>query len=163
MSNEKLKPREIMLITRSESHSSGLGDKIEQIAKVTSLIAVPVVLGIVGWFIQERLASRNVSQEYVKTALSLLTASDQSKVEGPLREWAVDLLNENSPTKFSPRVTEQLKSGELRFSMTDVRAILGSGEGALALSPDGKRLRPVIQMASSECGTSRQANLFQDP
>jgi hypothetical protein len=47
-------------------------DQLERIAKVLSLIAVPVVLAIVGWFVQNSLSDRNVGQEYVKFALSIL-------------------------------------------------------------------------------------------
>jgi hypothetical protein len=33
---------------------------IEKIARVLSLVAIPIVLAIVGWLIQERLAEQNV-------------------------------------------------------------------------------------------------------
>lgn len=70
-------------------------DTIEQIAKITPLVAIPVVLAIVGWLTQDSLAKRNVSQEYVKLAVSILKES-KDKVDPALRDWAVDLLNQNS-------------------------------------------------------------------
>jgi hypothetical protein len=44
----------------------------ETIAKILSLIAIPIVLAIVGWLVQSSLSDRSASQEYVKLSVSIL-------------------------------------------------------------------------------------------
>lgn len=113
-------------------------DRAEQIAKVSSLVAIPVVLAIVGWLIQSSLSERNVSQEYVKLAVSILK-EPKDKTDPALRGWAADLLNQNSPTKFSAQVLQALKEGEATLP-AQLAAILGAtaGGASLAVGPDGK-------------------------
>jgi WD40 repeat protein len=112
---------------------------IEKIAKILSLVAIPVVLAIFGWLIQNRLSERNVSQEYVKLAVSVLEKQKSAEVPAGLRDWAVDLLNQNSPTKFSADTIRQLKSGDINLAgvLSQVLATTNNGSG-IAISPDGK-------------------------
>jgi hypothetical protein len=112
-------------------------DQLERIAKVMSLIAVPVVLAIVGWFVQNSLSDRNVGQEYVKLALSILK-EPKEKIEPSLRDWAVDLLNQNSPTRFSAQVVQALKEGQATLP-----AQLGAILGAVLFDDAGHRMVPT--------------------
>jgi len=86
---------------RSEAaaKAAGMLDKLEQIAKILSLIAIPVVVAIFGWLVQNSLSERSVKQEYVKLSISILK-EPKDTIEPSVRDWAVDLLNQNSPTKF---------------------------------------------------------------
>jgi WD40 repeat protein len=113
---------------------------MERLAKLLSLVAIPVVLAVVGWFIQNSLAERNVSQEYVKLAVTILK-EPKDKTDALLRSWAADLLNQNSPTKFSPDVLRALKEGQATLP-AQLAAILGTagGGGAVAVAPDGKTM-----------------------
>ena len=115
-------------------------DQVERIAKLLSLIAIPLVLALGGWLIQNWLAERNVSQEYVKLAVTILK-EPKDKTDDLLRAWAADLLNQNSPTKFSPAVLQALKEGQATLP-TQLAAILNSSAGgsSLAVSPDGAQL-----------------------
>lgn len=115
-------------------------ERIERIAKLLSLVAIPIVLAIGGWLIQGSLADRNVSQEYVKLAVTILK-EPKDKTDNLLRSWAADLLNQNSPTKFSPAVLQALKEGQATLP-AQLAAIINSSAGgsALAVSPDGKRI-----------------------
>jgi WD domain, G-beta repeat len=111
---------------------------VEQLAKILSLVAIPVIIAVFGWLIQDSLAQRNVGQEYVKLAVSILIESKE-KANPALRDWAVDLLNQNSPTRFSPAVVQQLKAGEV--SLPQIGALLAASQGgSLAISPDGRLL-----------------------
>lgn len=110
---KRLTPQEIVVISRADPSPQNTLAKAESTAKILSLLAIPVILAILGWVIQDRLAVRNVSQDYVKLAVSILTAPDASKVNPAMRDWAVDLLNQNSPTKFGADVVRQLKTGEV--------------------------------------------------
>jgi WD40 repeat protein len=104
----------------------------ETIAKIVSLIAIPVVLAVGGWFIQKSLSDQSLKKDYVTIAVSILQKPDKDVPAG-LREWAADLLNDNSPTKFSADTLAQLKSGAI--SLGAVAAILRSQGGALAINP----------------------------
>jgi hypothetical protein len=98
---------------RSEAvaETAGMLDQLEKIAKILSSIAIPLVLVIFGWLVQNSLSERNVSQEYVKLSISILRES-KDMIEPSLRNWAVDLLNQNSPTKFSAAAIQALKTGQ---------------------------------------------------
>jgi hypothetical protein len=91
--------------------TTGVLDQLEKIAKILSLIAIPVVVAFFGWLVQNSLSQRNVSQEYVKLSISILK-EPKDKIEPSLRDWAVDLLNQNSPTKFGAKAIEALKTGQ---------------------------------------------------
>ena len=72
----------------------------------------------------------------MQLAVSVLTA-DKTKTPQELRDWAVDLLNENSPTKFSKEVAARLKEGQIGFPGS-IEALLSNGSGGMAVSRDGK-------------------------
>jgi WD40 repeat protein len=111
-------------------------DKLEQGAKVFSLVAIPVVipiaLAIYSARIQEASERQTIDRDYVELAVSILK-EHQSDVSPGLRDWAVNLLNEHSPTKFQPDVLEKLTSGEI--SLVGKAADLGS---TWAISPNHK-------------------------
>jgi WD40 repeat protein len=111
----------------------------EKLAKILSLIAIPVVLAVLGWAIQNQLSERNLSQEYVKLAVSILEKPKSSEVPSGLRDWAVDLLNQNAPTKFSAETIRQLKTGEINLAavLGNLAATANNG-GGVAVSPDAR-------------------------
>jgi hypothetical protein len=110
--------------------------KAEQAARLLSLVAIPVLIAVFGSVIQRSLAQRNLNRDYVQLAVSILTR-DKTEVDAPLRMWAIDLLNENSPTKFTPDVLAQLKSGALSFPSMLGERLAGGTSGAVAMAPDG--------------------------
>jgi WD40 repeat protein len=122
--------------TRKKSESPQFD--IEKTAKILSLVAIPLVIALFGWMIQNQLSQRSLSQEYVKLAVSILQSPKSSEVPAGLRDWAVDLLNENSPTKFSPETVRQLKAGDINLAgvLNTILAIASKG-GGIAVSPDG--------------------------
>jgi hypothetical protein len=86
-------------------------EMIERISKTLSIVAIPLVLACGGWIIQQRLQDQTVSRDYVQLAVSILKEPKDSKINDEMRAWAVQLLNDNSPTKFNQRVFDQLKAG----------------------------------------------------
>jgi len=60
----------------------------------------------------DRLSEQNLSQEYVKLAVSVLEKPNHQSSCG-LRNWAVDLLNQNSRPKFAPETIRELKRARL--------------------------------------------------
>lgn len=88
-------------------------DNAEKFSRMLSIVAIPVVLAIGGWWIQRQLQDQSIRRDYVQLALTILQNPDTSKVPPEIREWAVDLLNENSPTKLNAQAIKNLKSGSV--------------------------------------------------
>jgi WD40 repeat protein len=138
-------PEESILTSQQETNGKTIPKRLsnwtilERVAKVTSILAIPVALGVIGWVIQNQLAERNLNRDYVQLAVSILKEPEASKIHPALRNWAVDLLNDNSPTRFSPDVVKQLKSGEATLPANfgaALRSVLTGG--VIAIAPDGK-------------------------
>lgn len=108
-------------------------ETVERVSKTLSILAVPVVLAIGGWVIQQRLQDKTVSRDYVQLAVSILKEPKGANADPQIRAWAVQLLNDNSPTKFNAQVFEQLKSGTAQlpqsFNVTQVAPPVTSTAG----------------------------------
>ena len=87
----------------------------ERISKTLSMVAIPVVLAFGGWMIQQRLQNQTLNRDYVQLAVSILKEPPDSKIDPEMRTWAVQLLNDNSPTRFNSAVFAQLKSGTVQL------------------------------------------------
>ncbi len=85
-------------------------EMVERVSKTLSMLAIPLVLAFGGWIIQQRLQNQALNRDYVQLAVSILK-DKTSNADPQMRSWAVQLLNDNSPTKFNSQVFEQLKSG----------------------------------------------------
>jgi len=110
--------------------SDDLWDLAERITRILSLLAIPVVIAIVGGLIQSSVARRTVSQQYVQVAVSILTSKE--KLEPDLRGWAVDLLNDNSPTLLSKAVKEKLRQGSVTLPQSQQQTPLDTANFRLA-------------------------------
>lgn len=100
-------------VVAPDNSTKSLWDTIEGAARTLSIIAIPVVLAIGGWIIQKRLQDQSISRDYVQLAVSILKEPEGGKIKPEMRAWAVQLLNDNSPTKLTPAVEDQLKNGEV--------------------------------------------------
>lgn len=113
--------REIILVNKSEESETSKKSPwktIESVSKTLSIAAIPVVLAVGGWIIQQRLQDQTVSKDYVQLAVSILKEPESSPIKPDrtaMRAWAVKLLNDNSPTKFTPEVSEQLRTGQAQL------------------------------------------------
>jgi|SRR6185436_11586428 len=87
--------------------------KWESILNVVSIAVIPIVIAVVGWWLQSSLQDQSIKRDYVQLAVSILKENDTTKQNMDLRSWAVKLLNENSPVKLDASVQQQLKSGEI--------------------------------------------------
>lgn len=88
-------------------------DVAEKLSRTLSIAAIPLVLAVGGWWIQRQLQDQTIRRDYVQLSLSILQNPDTVKVPQEIREWAVDLLNENSPTKLNEQAIKNLKSGSV--------------------------------------------------
>ena len=136
--------RELFVVVKQEEigHSPSKWDTLERASKTLSIAAIPVVLAVMGVFAQRQLQDQTVGRDYVQLAVSILKEpEDAQKVTPKLRAWAVDLLNDNSPTKLSKEVIEELKSGQ---------SILPAGEVTT------KGARPLDQLHPAVAELARQ-------
>jgi hypothetical protein len=77
---QSAKPTAQDIVHRTDAARRGRWDGIEQAAKILSLVAIPIVVALFGWLIQDAVAKRHVSQEYVKLAVSILNESKEKLI-----------------------------------------------------------------------------------
>ena len=88
-------------------------DKWHIIANSIAILLVPVLIGYFGSEINSAIKDKEISQKYVELAIGLLK-NDPGKQSPALREWAISIVNANSPVKIDTKVREELKSKPLR-------------------------------------------------
>ena len=81
--------------------------KWQSIASIAASIAIPLILAIVGYIVQDKLSTEGLRKDYVQIAISIL----KERQDEDLRKWAVKVLDENSPIPFSKDVRMKLEKG----------------------------------------------------
>ena len=87
-------------------------EKAKSIATIVSAIAIPIVLMISGYFIQRQLADEGLKKDYVAIAAGILKENPTTQ-EPELRQWAVNVLEGNSPIPFSSKAKAGLLVGQV--------------------------------------------------
>jgi hypothetical protein len=87
-------------------------DKFKIIINVFALIAVPVLIGLYGHFINSTLKKKEIEVKYIEIAVSILREKPNDETAG-LRNWAVDVLRSYSPIPINKDVIEELKHNPL--------------------------------------------------
>lgn len=88
-------------------------DKWHIIANSVAILLVPALVGFFGYQINAAIKDKEISQKYVEVAIGILRG-DPDKESLALREWAINIINANSPVKLDPKVREELKRKPLR-------------------------------------------------
>lgn len=84
--------------------------KVQSIASILSAIALPIVLAVIGYVVQDKLSSEGIKKDYVGIAVGIL--KDRSlKEDDDMRKWAVAVLDSNSPVPFSKDLKARLERG----------------------------------------------------
>jgi hypothetical protein len=83
--------------------------KWQSIASICSSIAIPLILAIVGYIVQDKISAEGLRKDYVQIAISIL----KERQDEDLRKWAVMVLDENSPIPFSKDVRSKLEQGAI--------------------------------------------------
>lgn len=81
-------------------------EKCQIIANIFAVVAIPVLVGIFGWVIQNQMKEKEMRRDFVQIAISVLsekTSNDNRNLH--LKNWAARLLAQSSPVEF--------ESGEL--------------------------------------------------
>lgn len=96
---------------------------LEQWSKIAAAIAIPVILAIVGYFVQSTVTTRTLalqdsisqrenSAAYVQLAVSILS---QKKSAAPLRKWAAEVMNKQGPVPLDDALVKQLEEGSIKL------------------------------------------------
>jgi hypothetical protein len=72
----------------------------QAIAAIFAAVAVPVVVALAGWQIQVGISRDSVRKDYVQMSIGIL-ANPSNVEDKPLRQWAIAVLDTNSPIPFS--------------------------------------------------------------
>jgi hypothetical protein len=153
-------------------------DRLERIAKIFSLVAIPIVIPISLAFYSARIQTSSQKEafdrDYVQLAVSILKDDKPDSTQNTaLRTWAVDLLKSHSATKFPDDLQAGLKSGSISFptNTTEPRPFIPDGPKADAfrLSLDITKfvstkllLRPKFEDFSSSGGRADLAFKMAD-
>jgi hypothetical protein len=86
-------------------------ERAERIAKILSLLLIPVVLAIGGWLVNAALEKQDADQQYVKLALEILRAQE-GEIDPQLRQWAAYLLSDRAPVTMDKNLVGRLGAGQ---------------------------------------------------
>jgi len=108
----------------------------KEVALIISAIAVPIIAAKIGGEVNSAMKESENRIRYVELAINQLR-SLPSPETASLRDWAVELLDEQSPVKLSEDAKAQLKSGTLALPISAVApggtgVSVGSGSGGEA-------------------------------
>ena len=78
-----------------------------------SAVAVPVVIAITGFAVNETISQRETSAQYLQFAISILASDSESSEERALREYGVQLLSHASPVNLSDELIGDLVDGSI--------------------------------------------------
>lgn len=109
-------------------------EKALLISQIFSMIAIPVVLALIGYWVQRGVQDQQIKRDYVNLAISLWVPKKEGEVQTTpeLKNWAVKLLNDSSPVKLSePEIISVkrngLRSGDLLHFSTNGGKISRTG------------------------------------
>jgi len=100
-----------MLAEKDDNPLTGL-KKAESLAKIFSLIALPLLVAVGGWYMQSSQNENMVKSQYVSMAISIL-AKDPEGSNFALREWAVRTIANHSSEKFNDSQIQALMTGKV--------------------------------------------------
>jgi len=134
------------------------------LASIASSVAVPIVLAVVGYFVQRQLASEGLKKDYVQIAVSILK-EDPARQDADLRRWAVRIVDENSPVPLGSAAKRSLENSQL-LTAEDMKLkrcvdiVSSRVSGGLIPSGDSERwLRECLAAARPETsGPSKVPN-----
>ena len=106
--------------TEGKKRTKNLDERLRTIATVLGAVLVPVVVAIVGQSYTAAIQSQQTRARFVELAIEILREDPTNGEEDPLRQWAVDVVNENSGTRLSQTA---------RTALVQSRALPSDGRG----------------------------------
>lgn len=93
-------------------------DRLYKMAQIIALLAMPIVVGLIGWWTQKSLTETAAQKDYVQLAIGLLKEPASSE-NAELRKWATDMTRKFSPVPFSDEATVQLSRAAVSMLATN--------------------------------------------
>jgi hypothetical protein len=112
---------------------------IQKWASIASAIAIPLVIALVGWWVQTSISTEGVRRDYVQMAVGVL--GDPTKQKEGLREWALRVLEKNSPVPFGATLRTELLKGASSLPMLGSTRPIPGPELSLMVAPE--KLEPL--------------------
>lgn len=88
-------------------------EKIESVAKIASLIIIPIVIALTGWWVQSSVAQAGIKKDYVAMAMAILK---DKNADAELVTWASEVIRQNSPTPLSNELQTKIIRSTLNAS-----------------------------------------------
>lgn len=82
-------------------------ENAQLISAILSAIAIPVVLGLIGYTVQRSIAEDGIKKDYLAMAVTMLR-DDDKRLDPELKAWATAVVSKYSPVPFSPSAEEKL-------------------------------------------------------
>lgn len=96
---------------RQNSNNRDNFERAKNIATIISAIAIPIIITIAGYFIQKQISDAGLRKDYVLIASNILKDNPKNQ-EPDLREWAIKILEDNSPIPFTKKAKDSLLLGK---------------------------------------------------
>lgn len=93
-------------------------DRAYKMAQIIALLAMPLVVGLIGWWTQKSITETAAQKDYVQLAIGLLKEPASSE-NAELRKWATDMTRKFSPVPFSDKATVQLSRSAVAMLSTN--------------------------------------------
>ncbi len=114
------------------STDAGRLESWKQYSQIVGALAIPLVLAGIGYFVQRSIAETGLKKDYVQMALAVLK-DEPTKGNEQLRQWAIAVLDQNSPVPLPISLKQELVS-TLKF---DAIKFLGTvAEGSMVVKFD---------------------------
>ncbi len=127
--------------------------KLKEGATILSLVAVPVIVAWGTQVIQNRITEEGTRKDYVTIAIGILTKKKDEQPDIELRQWAVDVVDKNSPVKLPDGLKARLSSGGIRFTSFPVyygNGVVGFGGAVEADDKARIELKNAIEDAKKK-------------
>ncbi len=120
------------------------------VSQIVSILAIPVVLALVGFWVQQSLQDQQIKRDYVNLAVSLLLPKKEGEQESPreLRKWAAQLLSNSSPVKLTDDQLIAIERGGLKLKPGDL----------LFFSTSGKRSEKIYLSDDADIRSTRASD-----
>jgi len=107
-------------------------------AQIAAYVTVPVLLAIIGHYVNRSIATQNIARDYVGLGLGILRER-RSEENANLHDWAVRILQTYSPIPFSAAAQKELLARRLPGSLGRLAQPSEAGSN-LVVTPDGAKL-----------------------
>lgn len=92
-----------------------LAEKILPWSEIIRTLIITTTIAVVGFSIQRSIAQQSLRATYTELAISILSRDTKTEADQKLRDYAVDVLRENSNTPIEPEVLELIRTGNLNL------------------------------------------------